>query len=140
MVMWKTRQSFHRIPIILDCPQNNSVCQFLVCVHHSTALTASIKDCCVLFFSDRAFMIRSSMVSFVMMCCTTTVLEFCPYRHNRALVCWYSSSDQVRPNQTMVLPPLWRFKPCPADAGWIRATGISPLFHLAMLSDVEIRS
>ena len=35
-------------------------------------------------------MIRSSMVSFVMMCCTTTVADVWPCRHRRATVCWYS--------------------------------------------------
>lgn len=45
---------------------------------------------CVLSFVRRAFMIRSSMVSFVMMCCTTTVADVWPCRHKRATVCWYS--------------------------------------------------
>ncbi len=40
-----------------------------------------------------------------MICCSTTVFEFCPWRHRRAFVCWYSSRLQVRPNHMMVLPP-----------------------------------
>ena len=45
---------------------------------------------CVLSFVRSASRIRSSMVSFVMMCCTTTVADLWPCRHSRATVCWYS--------------------------------------------------
>lgn len=33
-----------------------------------------------------------------------------------------------------IFPPDCRFKPCPAEAGWINATGSSPLFHFRILS------
>src|SRR5699024_3414949 len=56
-----------------------------------SAFTASINAACVVSFSNRAFMICSSMVPFVMMCCTTTVSDCSPCRQRRALVCWYSS-------------------------------------------------
>ena len=47
-----------------------------------SAFTASISAACVVSFSESAFMIRSSMVPFVMMCCTTTVSDACPCRHS----------------------------------------------------------
>ena len=48
------------------------------------------------------------------------------------LGCIYSSKDQVSPNQIRMWPPSCMFRPCPADAGWIAATGIFPSFHLRM--------
>ena len=32
-----------------------------------------------------------------------------------------------------------RFSPCPAEAGWMSATGSSPPFHLRMLSESSNR-
>lgn len=49
-----------------------------------------------------------------------------------ALACWYSSKLHVSPNQIRMCPPCWMFRPCPAEAGWIRATGIFPAFQSLM--------
>lgn len=55
-----------------------------------------------------------------------------PCRQSLAFVCWYSSKLHVNPNQIRMCPPCWMFRPCPADAGWIRATGIFPAFQSLM--------
>ena len=52
---------------------------------------------CVLSFLRMADIIRSSMVSLVMMWWMTTVWAFCPCRQSRALVCWYSSQRPGQP-------------------------------------------
>ena len=54
---------------------------------------------------------------------------FCPCLYNLAFACWYSSKLHVRPNQTIILPPVWRLSPCPAPAGWASKSGIFPSFQ-----------
>ena len=95
--------------------------EIFLCVHRfhtsSCAFTAFISAVCVVSLRSRASMICSSMVFSAMMWWITTVSARCPCRHRRALVCWYSSNDHVRPNQISVFPPACKFRPCPADAG-----------------------
>lgn len=77
----------YRLAPILDCQEDDAVCQVLIGINHfNTAFTASIRADCVSSLSFSAFTILPSMVPFVTMWMTDTVSDFCPWRKSLSTV------------------------------------------------------